>query len=185
MFVAVDVFYAKSSAVAAAVLFADWDSESPLAELHEQFDNIEPYTPGSFYKRELPCLLKLLGQIEERPEAIIVDAHVWLGPDRPGLGAHLYSALGEKIPVIGVAKRPFGREASPQKVYRGRSERPLYVTAVGMDPETAARNIAAMSGPHRIPTLLKRADRLCRREAVRIDSSPPAVHLNSGHGGTG
>ncbi|MFY0538676.1 hypothetical protein [Nannocystis pusilla] len=37
----------------------------------------------------------------------MIDGHVWLGPDRPGLGVHLHRALGEAIPVVGVAKNPF------------------------------------------------------------------------------
>lgn len=49
-----------------------------------------------------------------------------------------------------------------QELRRGTSRSPLYVTAAGMDATEAARHIAEMHGPHRIPTLLKRIDRLCR-----------------------
>jgi deoxyribonuclease V len=36
------------------------------------------------------------------------------------------------------------------------------VTAVGIDLAEAARRLGEMHGPYRIPTLLKRVDRLCR-----------------------
>jgi deoxyribonuclease V len=39
------------------------------------------------------------------------------------------------------------------------------VTSVGVDTTTAARWIRGMHGEHRIPTLLARADRLCRDAA--------------------
>jgi deoxyribonuclease V len=37
-----------------------------------------------------------------------------------------------------------------------------FITAAGCDAELAAENIRAMHGPFRLPTLLKRVDRLCR-----------------------
>ena len=101
--------------------------------------------------------------MKDRVETIIVDGYVWLGPEnRPGLGAHLYEALGKQVPVIGVAKSMFRGATNAEAVLRGRSRRPLYVTAAGMDPVIAAKNIQGMHGPHRIPTLLKRVDQLCR-----------------------
>ncbi|MGB6068313.1 MAG: endonuclease V [Desulfomonilaceae bacterium] len=163
MIAAVDVYYFETAATAAGVLFSRWTSERPAVELREFIGKVEPYEPGSFYKRELPCLLKLLQAVKQQVETIVVDGYVWLGPgDRPGLGAHLYSALDEQIPVIGVAKSPFKGAVNAQQVFRGRSRRPLYVTAAGVDSILAADNIKRMRGPHRIPTQLKRVDELCR-----------------------
>lgn len=63
--------------------------------------------------------------------------------------------------MIGIAKRPFnGLEATG--VERGVSKSPLWVTAAGMTEAKAAGIVAAMAGPHRIPTLVKRADQLSR-----------------------
>ncbi|MGO9566813.1 MAG: endonuclease V [Desulfomonilaceae bacterium] len=163
MIAAVDVCYSETGATAGGVLFAHWASERPARELREFIELFEPYEPGSFYKRELPCLLELLGSVKDRVETVIVDGYVWLGPEtRRGLGAHLYRALDEKVPVIGVAKSMFRGATNAQAVLRGRSKRPLYVTAAGMDPVVAAKLVKGMHGPHRIPTLLKRADELCR-----------------------
>ena len=56
--------------------------------------------------------------------------------------------LVNKVPVIGVAKSMFRGATNAEAVLRGRSRRPLYVTAAGMDPVIAARNIQGMHGPH-------------------------------------
>jgi deoxyribonuclease V len=163
MIAAVDVWYSGTGATAGGVLFTHWTSEQPARELREFIERVKPYEPGSFYKRELPCLLKLLEPVKDRVEAVIVDGYVWLGPEnRPGLGAHLYEALGKKVTVIGVAKSMFRGATNAKAVLRGRSRRPLYVTAAGKDSVIAAKNIQGMHGPHRIPTLLKRVDQLCR-----------------------
>jgi deoxyribonuclease V len=163
MIAAVDVHYFKTGGTAAGVLFKHWTSERPEVELGESIERVEPYEPGSFYRRELPCLLKLLEPVKNRVETVIVDGYVWLGPgNRPGLGAHLFKALDEKIRVIGVAKSIFSRATNARAVLRGRSRRPLYVTAVGIDSLVAAEHIRTMHGAHRIPTLLKRVDELCR-----------------------
>ncbi len=166
MIVAVDVHYPKGIATAAGVLFRDWSSGEAELELSESIPIVEPYVPGSFYKRELPCLLKLLGRVVDQFDTVIVDGYVWLGPgESPGLGGHLFRELGKRIPVVGVAKSPFKGSADAQRVWRGRSVRPLYVTAAGVDPFEAARCVEKMHGPYRIPTLLRRVDQLCRSGA--------------------
>jgi deoxyribonuclease V len=171
MIAAVDVHYFGTTATAAGVLFKHWTSELSEFEVGQFIERVEPYEPGSFYKRELPCLLKLLEPVKNLVETIIVDGYVWLGPEnRLGLGAHLFKSLDEKIPVIGVAKSIFSGATNAQAVLRGRSRRPLYVTAVGIDSLVAAEHIRTMHGAHRIPTLLKRVDELCRNPE-RISTS--------------
>jgi deoxyribonuclease V len=110
----------------------------------------------------LPCLLAVLGKVGVLVETVVVDGYVWLSRDaKPGLGAHLYESLGRTIPVIGVAKTQF-LSAPAACVKRGHSDKPLFVTAAGIDLEMAARYIEGMHGEHRLPTLLRRVDRLCR-----------------------
>ena len=82
MIAAVDVYYFETAATAAGVLFSRWTSERPAVELREFIEKVEPYEPGSFYKRELPCLLKLLQAVKQQVETIVVDGYVWLGPGR-------------------------------------------------------------------------------------------------------
>jgi deoxyribonuclease V len=162
MIAALDVRYDEDALTgrAAAVVFERWDDAVPLAECTATFNGVEPYVPGQFFKRELPCLLAVLEKVRRPLDQIVVDGFVSLG-DKPGLGLHLWEALGRKVAVIGVAKSHF-RFATPVEVIRGSSKRPLYVTAVGIEPVAAAEAIHRMQGAHRIPTLLKRVDRLTR-----------------------
>jgi deoxyribonuclease V len=163
MLACVDVDYRDHEAVAACVLFRAWTDGASAAEVVEHVARVEPYQPGQFYRRELPCLLAVLGRIPVPPEAVVVDGYVWLGDETtPGLGGHLYAALGQAVPVIGVAKTRFAGAVAARPVVRGTSRRPLWVTAAGIDADTAARHVAGMHGPFRIPTLLKRVDQLCR-----------------------
>ena len=74
----------------------------------------------------------------------------------------MYEALGRAVPVIGVAKTRFHSSEVAVPVLRGQSQRPLFVTAEGVDSGKAAECIQRMHGPSRIPTLLNRVDRLCR-----------------------
>lgn len=166
MIAALDVDYGATDAHAACVLFGNWSDEVASREVVETIDTVAPYVPGSFYLRELPCLLAVLGKVAGCYQTVVVDGHVWLGPGetRPGLGAHLYSALGASIPVIGVAKNHFASNQAIE-VLRGQSKRPLYVTAAGTDPGAAAAAVRAMHGDHRVPTLLRRVDRLARERA--------------------
>jgi deoxyribonuclease V len=66
------------------------------------------------------------------------------------------------IPVIGVAKTAFHGSDFAARVLRGASRNPLFVTARGVPVNDAARWVEAMHGPHRVPTLLARVDRLAR-----------------------
>src|SRR5512135_1031705 len=132
---------------------------------------VDTYRPGNFYRRELPCLLSVLQLVPVLPEAAVVDGYVWLPPgDRPGLGAHLYDAMGRQIPVIGIAKTAFaGVEScvSARPVLRGISRKPLFVTAVGMEPDIAALRVREMAGKHRVPEIGRLADRLSRSRTCK------------------
>ena len=163
MLACVDVDYRDHEAVAACVLFRAWTDAAGAAEEVEHIAQVEPYQPGQFYRRELPCLLAVLARVPAPPEAVVVDGYVWLADEAaPGLGGHLYAALGRTVPVIGVAKTRFAGATLARPVVRGTSRRPLWVTAAGIDPDDAARHVTDMHGPFRIPTLLKRVDQLCR-----------------------
>jgi deoxyribonuclease V len=130
-----------------------------------------PYEPGALFKRELPGIQAVLA-IGPRLELLLVDGYATLDPQgRPGLGAHAAAAFG--LPVIGVAKTLFRAATHAAEVRRGAATRPLYITAVGLETVVAARIVAAMAGPHRIPDALARADRLSRG-LVRPATAQPA-----------
>ena len=163
MILAVDVQYRNDYATAAGVLFPSWESDTPSDELVAESEQVAAYRPGQFYLRELPCILALLPRIHNQPACFIIDGYISLGKEgKPGLGMHLWNALAGKIPVIGVAKSRYMDTAEECELYRGRSKRPLYVTAVGISLDEAKEHIRGMHGVHRIPTMLKRVDQLCR-----------------------
>jgi deoxyribonuclease V len=161
MIAIVDVDYRDTEAVAACLLADAWADDRPAAELVERITPVEPYEPGSFYRRELPCLLAVLRRVTGPIAAVVVDGYAWLGDGRPGLGARLADALGGTVPVVGVAKTRFAG-APAVEVLRPGSRRPLFVTAAGLNADEAARQVVAMHGPYRIPTLLRLVDKLCR-----------------------
>jgi deoxyribonuclease V len=162
----VDVHYDGSTAHAACILAQSWEADSALEAHVLHIGHVEPYEPGSFYRRELPCLLSVLGLLTVRPDVVVIDGYVWLpSPQRAGLGAHLHEALGNSAAVVGIAKTAFAgvqRCVAVAQVFRGRSHRPLYVTAAGMDLELAAQCVHRMADRHRIPELVRKVDRLAR-----------------------
>ncbi|UQN07001.1 endonuclease V [Deinococcus sp. QL22] len=160
----VDVDYREDgSARTAALLFQHWSDELETELRLHTVPLAAPYEPGAFYKRELPCLLPVLEPLAPELAAIVIDGYVTLDAEgSPGLGWHLFQALGGAVPVIGVAKTAFRGSAHAQAVQRGSALRPLYVTAAGIDVLDAAEHLRQMAGPYRMPTLLGRVDRACR-----------------------
>lgn len=165
MNLAVDVYYRKEEAIVAGVTFTDWRACEPDHVLITQLSSVANYEPGQFYKRELPCILELLKQVNPLPNSIVIDGYVYLGDDdKPGLGKHLYDALQGQCAVIGVAKNRFEGTPVWAELFRGNSRRPLYVTAAGIDQAEARQCVKEMCGEFRIPALLKKVDQLCRRK---------------------
>lgn len=158
----VDVQYEGTNATVACVVIPTWEADRPRLEFTVTVTDVLPYESGSFYRRELPCIKTGLNRLPVRPEFVVIDGYVWLGDGKPGLGAHLYDTLDRQVAVVGVAKTRF-RGADPViEVMRGGSQRPLYVSAAGLDLAQAADFIRSMHGEHRIPTILHRVDRLSR-----------------------
>lgn len=163
MLACVDVDYRAAEAVAACLLFRDWPDATPADEWVVHLPPAAPYQPGQFYRRELPPLLAALGRVTAPLDGVVIDSYVWLDEHgRQGLGAHLHAALGGAVPVIGVAKTAFAGSTFAVPVLRGGSQAPLHITAAGMSAQAAADAVRGMHGPYRLPTLLKRVDRLCR-----------------------
>lgn len=163
MYLAIDVYYASTSATAAGITFSDWNSPTESDHYIARTEGIAAYQPGSLYLRELPPLQQLLTLIHVPITAIIIDGYVTLGEDqRPGLGMHLWHSQTQKIPVIGVAKSFFQGTPTQAKLQRGSSKKPLFISSIGIPLEDAKNCIKGMHGEHRIPTLLKRVDGLSR-----------------------
>lgn len=164
----VDVHYRDNgTASAALVVCSDLTCSTVLAERVADVAEVAPYEPGAFYQRELPCIQAVLA-LGPRLDLLIVDGYATLDPaGRPGLGARAAEAIG--VPVVGVAKAPFRTASHAVEVIRGAATRPLYVTAAGpLTAADAARIVASMAGPHRLPTAVARVDRLARGKAEPI-----------------
>ncbi|MEN8928203.1 MAG: endonuclease V [Flavobacteriales bacterium] len=163
MILAIDIHYKENIATCVAVLF-DWEDELPQRVITENLEGVYEYIPGEFYKRELPCILALMKKIELKEiEILIVDGHVYTDNETYGLGGHTWEALEKKIPIIGVAKRPFHNNGDTVKeVYRGGSKNPLYVSSIGMKLKKAEEYIQNMKGEYRMPTILTELDKVTK-----------------------
>jgi len=166
MKVALDVAYRGGRAAAAGVLFTDPEGRERVGVYTVTRDAPRPYMPGRFYLRELPPILKLLEEIPVRVEWFFIDGYVHLAPPLRGLGDRLGDAVGGKKVIIGVAKSPFPQAVETVKVFRGKSRRPVYVSSRNVALEEAARIVAAMDGPYRIPAVLRAAHRAAEEACV-------------------
>ncbi|MEN0053310.1 MAG: endonuclease V [Mucilaginibacter sp.] len=165
MILAIDVYYRSNDAKAVAVLF-NWDDAANQQVIVEIIDDAAEYIPGEFYKRELPCILKLLEKIDlNLVDAIIVDGYVYVDNNMQyGLGGKLWEALLEKVPIIGVAKTSFYRnKETVNELRRGESLNPLYISSIGIDVNEATRLVKAMKGNFRIPDILKNLDQITKQ----------------------
>ncbi|MES2519769.1 MAG: endonuclease V [Bacteroidota bacterium] len=154
-----DVDYKETRAQCACLLIENWDSLD-YKTYKVLIDDIADYESGSFYKRELPCILQTLNSVSETLDFIVIDGYVTLG-EKKGLGAYLYEHLDIKIPIIGVAKTKF-LSADSIELIRGKSIKPLYITSLGIENLVSKSYIKSMQGDFRIPFILKEADRICR-----------------------
>lgn len=165
MFLAVDVQYddENQTAQAAGITFDSWDSKDITSEIVAHIPHVEPYVPGMFYRRELPCIQAVLAKLPRIPDTIIVDGYVDMSPvpPHPGLGRYVYNIVNGRARVVGVAKTRFVTAVAAE-VLRGQSLKPLYVTAAGTPLQWAVDGVQSMHGEHRFPELLKRVDHLAR-----------------------
>lgn len=165
----VDVDYRTGSAHAAGIWFRGWTVADEEFAVTVASEVASPYRSGEFYRRELPCLLNVLGK-GLRPDYIIVDGYVSLDDGRPGLGMHLYQALHESAVVVGVAKTRFAGATGVLPICRGTSRVPLFISSAGIPVAAAADFVLSMHGPYRIPTMLKRVDRLARTKVTELET---------------
>jgi len=166
MIIAIDVHYRENVAKSVSIAFDNWTDTIPHTTHIAEVKNIAPYIPSQFYKRELPCILKVLEESDlSKVALIIVDGYVVLNDEgKAGLGQYVYEALAQKIPIVGVAKKSFhDNEKNVIQVFRGTSKNPLYVTSIGTDLTEAAEQVKNMAGDYRFPELLKILDQETKR----------------------
>lgn len=169
IYLILDVYYQESEvpsdtkAIVTGVRFSDIEKSHVLSEHMIDVNDVAPYESGQFYKREMPCLLALINQINEPFDAIIIDGYVFLdGVDKAGLGKYLYDNLDNKKPIIGIAKNHFYDITEEYAVWRGISKHPLYVTSIDIDITKAKEMVSKMEGEHRMPKMVTYVDKLGR-----------------------
>ncbi|MFS1429073.1 endonuclease V [Vibrio splendidus] len=161
MILAIDVDYDDNTKEAwvSGVLFDEAESETSVS-FHSHLTGVAEYVCGEFYKRELPCIEKLLSEHKLNPEIIIVDGFCQLN-NKPCLGELLHLAYPH-IKVIGVAKNPHPSMNDECRLLRGESAKPLLVSSAGLTITEAKAFVAKMHGKFRIPYQLKYVDSQCR-----------------------
>ena len=169
--IALDTYYYEDIAKTVGVIFNDWSDKKPLDIISSWTTQFDPYIPGEFWKRELPCIVNLLDLLNLDDFSIfIVDGFVdvldeKLGITKPGLGRKLEEKYPDKE-VIGVAKSKFGKtEKISAKIQRGpRGSRYLYVQACKMNNKEAGKIIYTMYGEYKLPEMLRILDKETKKE---------------------
>ncbi len=83
--------------------------------------------------------MSVLQRADREFDPITIDVYVHLRTDAgKGLGVHLFESLSYSPVVVGVAKNPFKVADHYATINRGRSKRPLFVSATGCSIAQAA-----------------------------------------------
>ena len=152
-------------ATAAAVAFEAWDAAEATRTYLSRIAHVEPAVRGALDLRELPCVMQLLREHKLEPELILIDGFVHLDADEtPGLGLHIFHALGGSVPIVGVSKKRLPGLTAQFEVAREEETQPLLVTCAGIDIGAAKARLRAMHGRKRVPTLMKLVARLAKNK---------------------
>lgn len=177
MILAVDIYYpTETDYTAAGVLFENFSSTEEIETIKIIRKGVlKPYIPGRFRERELPCILRLLKEIDlGKIDTIIIDGYANLvdesGLPLETLGKTLYTHLkneGWSICIVGVAKSKFKESAMKncEAIYRGEeAQTPLYISSIGgkISNSEIAEKIKNMFGPFRLPQMIRLADRVSK-----------------------
>ena len=73
MKLAVDAHDDKANATVAGLIFSTWQACQAEQALVTQVSSVASYKSRQFYKRELPCILTLLKQVNPLPNYIVID----------------------------------------------------------------------------------------------------------------
>lgn len=159
------IHFDAAQAQAAAVAFEAWDSPEATQTYVTHIAHVDKPARGELDLRALPCAMQLLSEHKLAPELILIDGFVHLdGNETPGLGRHLFQALGGTTPVIGLSKTNRPGLSAQFEVMREEEAKPLIVTCAGLDIGAAKARLRAMHGRKVVPTLMKLAIRLAKHK---------------------
>lgn len=161
--IAIDTYYrSEQEAYTVGIIFEEWDDKKPLSIVDDVNETFDRYIPGEFYKRELPCILRILNKINILEfDSIILDGYIDLkdneGNIKPGLGRRLCSKINihDDLDIIGIAKSLYCRtDEISYKLVRN-SSKALYCQSLRGN---SLDFLKYLDGDYRIPTLLKLLD---------------------------
>jgi deoxyribonuclease V len=167
MVLALDVHYKPGNTAKSVGFLFNWDDLQPQQTIIEYSSDIEDYVPGEFYKRELPCLLKVIEKVDlSELEAIIIDGYIYVDNNgKYGLGGVLWETLNRQIPIIGIGKTSFfSNKETVVEIFRGESKNPLFVSVIGCNLQITAEKIKSMQGNYRNPSILQQLDGITKTE---------------------
>lgn len=123
-----------------------------------------PYVATFLSYREGPAVIKAIGSLSRRPDALLVPAAGVAHPRGIGMARHLGFLLS--MPTVGVTKRPLLGEGSDlERSFRpapGRSR--LYISrGWGLDDRSSAGLVGDCMRDHRLPEPIHVAKITCRR----------------------
>lgn len=167
MKLALDIHHDGQAALAAAVAFDDWAAPEATRSYTTRIAQLPKAVRGELDLRDLPCFLQLLQAHALQPELIVINGWVHLDAlEAPGLGRHLYHALGSRTAIIGVSRTSKPDTPAQFQIIREEETRPLTITCVGIDLGAAKARLRMMHGRRRIPTLLKLVTRIAKGAAA-------------------
>lgn len=169
MKLAVDVHLGPEVAHAAALIFEAWDAPEAERTLvtHLAVEGVKKPARGEPDLRALPCILQLLREHALAPELILLPGTVHLdAQETPGLGLHLFQALGGQVAVVGISKTALPGLPAQFELHREDEALPLIITCAGIDLGAAKARVRGMHGKRRVPTLVKLVARLAKQAAT-------------------
>ena len=92
-----------STTIYAGIILLSFPHMQPLAYSLVKAETRFPYVPGYLAFREVPALVSVWNQMEQKPDVLVVDGHGIAHPRRMGIAAHFGALTGQ--PTMGCAKK--------------------------------------------------------------------------------
>jgi deoxyribonuclease V len=171
-YLSTDVAYHDGTGYGIGLVFSKFTDDTAESVIEVIVPDVGEYVPGEFYKRELKVLLAIHEEYvrlyKKEPLCIFIDAYVDLG-DKKGCGQYFADAIENTAVIIGIAKNAYvPADKVCEKVLRGTSVKPLFVTSTIVPKEDAAVLVKMLHGENRFPTLIKKTDMLTKEFVKRI-----------------
>lgn len=91
-----------STTIYAGIILLSFPAMQPIAYSLVKSETCFPYVPGYLAFREVPALVKVWEQMQQKPDVLVVDGHGIAHPRRMGIATHFGVVTGQ--PSMGCAK---------------------------------------------------------------------------------